>query len=408
MSVRRITMLALLCAALGVGATAATAGQEKAEIVLWHYQDNKAQLAVINNSIKRFNRVYPNVKVKVEFRPFAQMSQAILAAAAAKRGPDVLQYQWGDMFQINGAGGLKSMDSYFKASPIRKQVPGSVIHKINGKVYTIQSYVNLLGLYYNADILDKYDISPPTTVAQLEAAMKKIRAANDGIQPLIIDGLPGVDGWWTGMPWMRGHGVEWDMKDRARILHVLQRMRSYITSGYMSQDIVTLGQSDVMNRWLGGKAAFAVGGNWELGHLKSDAKFKWGTVPMPSDTHPADVYLGGEGLSIGGYSKNPKLAWKLIELGYFNKETQASMPRTSGSVPVRRDVASKPSVLAVPGLTAFTKSLKGGRSFPLSKQEVAAQVFFGDTWSAVLAGQISPSEGADRLVTETPKIFASK
>lgn len=397
---------AIVLAALATSAAATvkstTAG--KTTLVVWHYLQG-GQLAALKQADKLFNAAYPNVTVKYEFKPFAQMTPAILASAAAKQGPDVLLYQWGDMLKVDGVHGLKDMTAYWKSYKDRRRIPTGVVHSLNGKVLTVQPYSNLITLYYNKDILSQFGLTPPKTMDDLAAALKKVTAG--GKEGLLLDGKSGVDGWWTGMPFLRADGVDIRMANKAAIESALARVAGWVGSGYIPRDVVTLNQQDVMNRFLAGNTAFAVNGNWELSHIRDAAKFAWDAVPIPSNVAAASVYLGGEGLAIGGFSKNPDLAWQYIQLAWLSKGAQVALPGSVGSLPVRADVANDPAITKVQGLAAFAHAVRTGTPLPLTAGESAAQTLFGDTFSAVLAGQSSPADAADKLFTQTPKLLAS-
>jgi multiple sugar transport system substrate-binding protein len=383
------------------------ARSSKTTLVVWHYFTTPGQLAALKNAAKRFNAVNPNVTVKYEFKPFDQMTPAVLAAAAAHKGPDVLIYQWGDMLKVRGAGALKNMTPYFNTYVDKRKIPSGVIHTVGKKIFTISPYVNLLALYYNADLLSKYNLAPPTTLDQLQADMKTITGATKS-PSLLFDGTGGTLGWWTGMPFLWANGVDIHMKDQSRIASAFTQLKSWIDAGYVDPQVVTLQQPDVMNKFLAGNIAFAVNGNWELAHAKSAAQFQWGTVKMPAGTASSHVYLGGEGIALGGYGKNAAVAWNYITTGWLSKKAQAALPSTIGSLPVRTDLINDPAITKTHGLQAFAKEVATGYPLPLTPGEIAAQVLFGDTYSAVLAGQTSPSDAAAKLFSQTPGLLGGK
>lgn len=409
-----LAVSAMLFAASSVAAVAkpnrsATATADT--LVVWHYFTTPGQVDALAKMAKLFNAKNPGVNVKFEFKPFAQMTQAVLASAVARRGPDVIIYQWGDMMKLVETKAIRSMSPYLNKWPERKFFPASVVHGIRngqysqgkGSVYTIQPYVNLIAMFYNKDILDGLSIRPPTTMDQFEAALAKIVASGKG--GLLTDAGPGVSGWWNGMPWFFANGVDIKMRNQAAIERTLTRLRSWITKGYVPQDVTAVSTGvDTRSRWTAGNFAFMVNGNWELSTIAKDAKFKWGVVRMPSGPNGSSVYLGGEGVAIGAFSKNPALAWKFLQTTWLAKKGQLILP-SIGSVPARTDLAGNPAITKTRGLTPFLKSVPSGKRLPITQAENAAQNLFGDTFSGVLAGQLSAATAADRLVKETPKLL---
>jgi ABC-type sugar transport system, periplasmic component len=407
--------VAVAAAALLVSAcTGPVSDEASGELVVWTYFRTPGQQQALDQMADRFTKQFPDVKVVYESQPFEQMTPNLLAAAAAGRGPDVVIYQWGDILKLVEAKALSSMQPFFSTWPDADQFPDSVVHRVsgieydpNGETYTIQPYVNAIGLYYNQDILDKVGIEPPKTIDELEAALEAVTRA--GFKGLVLDWRPGVGGWWGGMPWMWAHGVDLTMSPdkRGTIEQVLSRVRSWVQKGYVPADVVTFDQQTAMVQWLTGKFAFTVNGNWELTRVKDEATFDWGVVSMPSGPEDSSVYLGGEGLAIGAFSKDPDLAWKYLATTWLSREGQLSLVDTVGSIPVRADVADDPKIEQAQGLSAFLEQVPTGHRLPITQAENEAQTLFGDTWSAVVSGQLSPAKAADRLVSQTPSILGS-
>ena len=81
----------------------------------------------------------------------------------------------------------------------------------DGTRYAVQGYVNLLGLWYNAEILDEIGVEPPTTLEELEGAMAKAKEA--GYMGITLSGLPNSQGEWQGYPWMTAEGFTYENLD---------------------------------------------------------------------------------------------------------------------------------------------------------------------------------------------------
>lgn len=225
----------------------------------------------------------------------------------------------------------------------------------------------------------------------------------------MIDWRPGVGGWWGGMPWIWAHGGDISMNpdQRDSIEEVLTMVRSWVVDGYVPADVVTFDQQAAMVQWLAGNFAFTVNGNWELTRVVDEADFEWGVVPIPSGPAGSSVYLGGEGVAIGAFSDNPALAWEYLASSWLSRAGQLSLVDTVGSIPVRTDLAGDPQIEEAPGIAAFLEEVPNGKRLPITQAENEAQTLFGDIWSAVVSGQLTPAEAADRLVSEVPAILGN-
>lgn len=150
---------------------------------------------------------------------------------------------------------------------------------------------------------------------------------------------------------------------------------------------------------------YAFNGNWELTRVSEEASFEWDTTTMPDGSEPSSVYLGCEGVAIGAFAEDPDLAWEFLRLTWLSADVQTNLIEWVGSIPVRSDVADSPEVTAAVGAGPFLEQVSTGTRLPITQQENEAQTLFGDTWSAVVSGQLSPADGAERIVTETPGIL---
>jgi multiple sugar transport system substrate-binding protein len=370
-------------------------------LTVWHYETTDAYLGLIKDETTLFNSVYPNVTVNNVYVPQADLTPKLIATAAAKQGPDVAVYNWGDVQSLADAGVLHDMDAYWKSFGDASTFSPGVVHQVGGKVYVAQAYVNLIALWYNKDLLDANGITPPTTMADLEADMAKLKTA--GVGGLAIDGKPGVDGWWTGMPFFRAQGLDMHMAGSA-VATTFSQLKSWVDKGYIPKEAVTWDQDTVFNQFLSGKYAFAVAGNW-YAQTAAKATFKYGVVSIPAATQPAAVFLGGEGESIGAFSQNPDLAWAYLQTTWFGKAGQLLSLKDVGTLPTRSDAASDPAMASQPILAGFSKAVQSGVPLPVTTAENSASTVFGDLWSAVLSGQKTPDQAAAELASKIPGIL---
>src|SRR5205085_9934231 len=93
--------------------------------------------------------------------------------ATSKQGPDAF-VQSGDLDQLVPARVVTDLTPYWDAWADNGSFTPSALGKRDGKIYSIKAYSNLVGLWYNADILKEFSITPPTTFDELGAALAKI------------------------------------------------------------------------------------------------------------------------------------------------------------------------------------------------------------------------------------------
>jgi len=343
-----------------------------------------------------FEAAYPGNTVDNVFVPYDQMNSKLIAAAGSSTGPDVAVFNGAEAATLVLGGALAPIDDQIAAWPDKAQLPNSVIHVIDGKTYAVQGYVNLLGLWYNQDILDQLGLQPPTTMDELESDMAAAKAA--GFMGITLCGLPNSQGEWQAYPWLTNSGFTYDNLDQAALAKGLALGRDWVQKGYLSQESATWDQTVPFNTFTAGNTLFAENGNWQMGTAASDAKFKYGVVALPIGSS-AGVYLGGEGEAVGAFSKNPDLAWKYIESAYLSPEGQLAAQSMVGSLPSRLDTAKDPSVTGNAMLAPFATTVaNNGALYPAAAVPPAGvadvQTAMGQAWSAAISGQQSPDDAA--------------
>jgi multiple sugar transport system substrate-binding protein len=383
-------------AASGTGGAAAESGT----LTVWHYFSDVNQVKLMDEYASKFEAAHSGVKVDNVFVPYDQMNSKLVSAAGAKTGPDIVVFNGAEAATLALGGALAPLDTQWGSFADAAQFPDSVVHKIDGKIYAVQGYVNLLGLWYNADILKQIGVQPPTTMTELEAAMQAAKAA--GFQGITLSGLPQSQGEWQAFPWLSAEGFNYAKPDAKSLEAGLARVRGWVDKGWLSQESVTWDQTVPFQKFAAGGVAFAENGNWQMGTAKSDAKFNYGVVPLPVGDK-GKVYLGGEGEGIGAFSKNPDLAWKYLSETYFDAAGQILPVTLVGSIPSRKDSAKDTAVSSNALLKAFADTIAAsGANYPdavIPPSAVAdVQLTVGQAWSSALGGQQSPADAASTAV----------
>jgi multiple sugar transport system substrate-binding protein len=390
----------------GTGATGADASDggsgESATITVWHYFSADNQVQLMDEFAQKFESEHDGVTVENVYVPYDEMNSKVIAAAGSQTGPDVVVFNGAETSTLALAGALAPLDEYWGSFEDADQFPESVIHQLDGSTYAVQGYVNLLGLWYNADILEEIGVEPPTTVDELEAAMAA--ATEAGYQGITLCGLPQGQGEWQGYPWLSSEGFTYDSPDADSLEAGLARVRGWVENGWLSQQAVNWDQTVPFQEFAAGNVAFAENGNWQMGTAEADADFRYGVVPLPlSDS--GQVYLGGEGQGIGAFSENPDLAWEYLTSTYLDAEGQILPVEIVGSIPSRTDAAEDDAVTGNELLQPFAETIQRfGANYPapaIAPENVGdVQLTVGQAWSAAIGGQQSPADAAQRVVDQ--------
>lgn len=377
-------------------------------ITVWHYFSDENQVKVMTDYKELFEDNNDGVTVENVFVPYDQLNSKLITAVGSETGPDIVVFNGAETSTLALGGALAPMTEQWDGFADKDQFPEAVVHSLDGDVYAVQGYVNLLGLWYNQDILDELGVEAPTTMDELNSALSAVTAA--GKSGITLSGLPQSQGEWQAYPWLSSFGFNYDKPEAAPLEEAFSMIQSWTDSGALTRESVTWDQTVPFQTWAAGDVAFAENGNWQLGTARSDADFNYGVVPLPVG-ESGQVYLGGEGQSVGAFSKNPELAWDYLEQTYFSAEGQAIALSGVGSIPSRLDAASASEVTEDPILAAFAQSIEAnGANYPapaVPAESVAdQQLAVGQVWSAVIGGQMTPKEAAAKLVADLDRLLA--
>ncbi len=406
-------VLALTLAACGNGTDAddtdtgngAAADGEEVELTVWHYFSEDFQVELMDSYAEKFEAEHDNVTVSNVFQPYDQMNSMVVSAAGAGEGPDVVVFNGAEWSTLAMAGALAPLDDYLAEFEDADQISDAVQHGMDGSTYAVQGYVNLLGLWYNADLLEEIGVEPPTTMDELESAMAA--AVDAGYRGITLSALPQSQGEWQAYPWLSSEGFTYENLDEEALAAGFARVRGWIEEGYLSQEAVTWDQTVPFQQFTAGEVAFAENGNWQIGAAEADADFEYGVVPLPlSET--GQVYLGGEGQAIGANSEHPDLAWEYLTSTYLDFDGQLEAQESVGSIPSRADASQEEASNEL--LEPFAQTLNDmGTNYPASviPPEAVADVQngVGQAWSSALAGQMTPEEAASQAIGQLQNLL---
>lgn len=368
-------------------------------LTVWHYFSDDNQVKILEDYKAMFEESHPDVTVENVFVPYDQLNPRLISSASNETGPDVVVFNGADASTLALGGALQPLDDYWADFADADQFPDSVVHAIDDTTYAVQGYVNLLGLWYNADLLSEIGVEPPETIEELNAALDAAVGAGHG--GITLSGLPNSQGEWQGYPWLSSFGFTYADPDRAALVEGFSLIQKWTESGALTREASTWDQTVPFQTFAAGGYAFAENGNWQMGTAESTADFEYGVVPLPIGD--GGVYLGGEGQGIGAFSKNPDLAWEYLAETYFSEEGGVIAAETVGSIPARSDAAEADVVTGNPLVAPFAASIAdNGANYPdaaVPPEAVAdVQLAVGQAWSAVISGQLTPDAAADQVM----------
>src|SRR6476469_3209939 len=167
-----------LSMAAGTMNASSSTGSAGGELTMWtHNAGNKAELAAITAIVNDYNASQKKYKVKIQAFPQDSYNQSVVAAAASKKLPCILDIDGPNVPNWAWAGYLAPLEGL--DDTLSKYLP-SVLGKFDDKTYSYGYYDVALVMVTRKTILDKFGIRIPTTDQpwtkdEFTAALKKIK-----------------------------------------------------------------------------------------------------------------------------------------------------------------------------------------------------------------------------------------
>lgn len=385
----------------GIGDTGGDPTGGPVTLTVWHYYNTDGQVATLEELADTFTRTHSNVTIDYQYVPVDQMTTKAVTAAGAKTGPDVLIFGASGTYDLSQAGAIEPMD-WFDDFDGADQFPEGAMQKIDGELYGVQGFVNLLGLWYNQDMMTELGIdAPPTTIDELEADMALAAAA--GRQGITLTGKPGLESQWQGFPWFTSEGFSYGDAQAEPMANAYAMLQDWVDNGYLSKEATTWDQTIPFQEFAAGSSLFAVNGNWQIAAAQ-EAAFEYGVAPLPI-TSEGGVLLGGEVQNIGAFSKNKELAEEYLEETFFSTDGELTLMKGFGGMPTRSDAAGSAEISGDPILSVFADIVASqGRPSPSpqvpSKNVNQVEGLVGDYWSKAIGEAGTPEDLADELMMQ--------
>jgi multiple sugar transport system substrate-binding protein len=173
-------------------------------------------------------------------------------------------------------------------------------------------------LYYRTDILQKCGVEPPKTMADLEAAAKKIKACDSSITPFVSRGLkPAVAYTFSnvlhnlgGSYIVDGKSALCSAKGKEALDYYSRMLRDYGPPG-----VVNYSFYQISALYRSGRAALSFESSNELRTVMEGGERLKDTGLMPFPAGPAGSVPTaiGWGMAVSAYSGNPDAAWYFVQ-----------------------------------------------------------------------------------------------
>lgn len=416
-------------ASLGLVFTLAGCGQSAAKdssssksaapvkITFWHGMTGPYQKAV-NEIISDFNKSQSKYKVVGTSQGnYTQLQQKIMAAAKSNSLPTISQTTYTTVPDYTENHLLEPLDNYMikgsnalSDSDLKDIYPSFLSSsKYQGKYYSVPFSKSVRVLYYNQDILDKYNLEKPKTwddIAKDGEVLKK-----DNIYAMGFDKSWDME--FEGLARQAGNPlISKNLKVNLNSADSL-KAANFIMDMVKGGTAKTAGEDFYWTQaFTQGKSAFYAGSSAGVTQMVAQAPktMKWGTMPLPSWNGKKATEIAGNDIVMfkSANADQKKGAWAFMKYLMSKNET-AKWASLTGYVPLRESATKtadfKKYLADKPYNQAAVDSLPDGFQSNAFKGFSEYRTKLLDSVDAMLTKNEPVKKSLDTLQTQTEKII---
>lgn len=404
---------------------------EEITITVWHQFSGSEEDPWLESKAA-FEAAFPGIRINDTAFAFDDMQAAMTAAFASGEGPDVAFYDasasfLGMLVENDQALDLSDMyaefgwdDSYF--SWAKEKVT------YNGAPYGVGGNSEIVGLFYNADLFEEYDLEPPSTWEAMVTAADK--ALEVGLTPFAQGGL---EAWSAGhvcgaithamapidvigdaeLPSGSGDWTNPLLRDS-----IAECQKFALDYGYFPADMVAYSTFDALNELTTGEALMRIDGSWDIATFDegtAETGYTIRMVPVPMNPDPGVPPQAEGGLSstwiVNAGTEYPDEVGEFLNYFVFSDEVNATWLQLGFLPSVDFDTSSVETTQltkdALEGI-AWTDTGNGLGYWIGWVSDPAYGEYYGAQLQSLLNGQITADEFAANVSEKMAEVRASQ
>ena len=330
---------------------------------------------------------HPGVTVRVTVLDWESGWNKITAAAASRRGPDVLELGSTWMPAIAAMGGLEPLSAAQLAevgngAPYYAQLWKTT--QVFGRpgVYGLPWYADVRAAFYRTDVFRQAGVDPAQAFAtwdSFRAALRKINGTSVAGRRVAALAYAGKNDWnvvHNLAPWIWNAGgdvlsadARHSALDSPQALHAIDFYSSLAVEGLVPSNALEKDSDILEGAWVGGDYGVIFSGPWLMRRIfeappGSVVRTNFDVAPYPAGPHGHATFFGGSNLAIFKGSRHKAEAWELVK--YLGGEAaQVQLSLVSSMMPARIAAANDPAWTGRhPAYAKLTAIAADGRAYP--------------------------------------------
>jgi len=353
---------------------------------------SKSEVAIIKPLLAEFERQNPDIKIEFMHTPQNYFQKLHLLAASGLT-PDVVFVNniYGPLYAQNNI--FKDLKEIFKDQKcFHTKALQAMTYK--GKLYAVPRDVSNLVIYYNRDILDRYNVQYPAenwTFEDFLAVCEKLTTDEHWAISFREEPL-----FWLPYLWSSGGGfissnlenIELGSHESLAAIQFYSNLRNkYGFAPTKSQ----AGSATMAQLFMQGRLAMHLSGRWFMPIYKREITFNWGIAKFPQGKAGSIVGCDSSGWAISSSTKHPGEAWKLVE--FLSSKSSIEKYTQSGLItPARVDVEDSEKI--------FTDVIENSIPTPVTENYQRLSDILENALEPVWSGKMPAKEAVDAELVE--------
>lgn len=373
-----IAAVATVAMLTGCGTGGSTAKPQESTDVSTEISDDPVTITLAYASdppasqlVDGFMEEFPQVTVEMVQTPFADYQTSLKLAMSSDEAPDLVQYSPGPMRSIVPAGLVEKLEPYAEAYGWRDAIAPGLLGMLTsnesatqygeGNLYAVPGAIQMIGVYYNKKLTEAAGVTKaPTTLAEFDAALAKVKAAGTAKDVIAMPAL-GIGGFqlWGALAnvlgdvnvfnqWVYGT-PDATLLDDEGFTEAAEYVQDWAEAGYYTAGAAGVADADAIASFTAGESAYYVTGNWNTKAFESALGEDLGYFLMPGVASGDQAVATTSGVPYAMSSNSQHKDVSAAFLNYITTQQAASFQLDAGLLPVTPDDALKltPAVSAI-------------------------------------------------------------
>jgi multiple sugar transport system substrate-binding protein len=361
----------------------------------------------------QFNKDHKDVQIQVDFIPWDQAHDKLVAAASSGSGPDVTTDGGRWTAELAAMGALEPLDSYINSDYKKDFVDASwASTQWQGKTWGIPQGFTTTGLFYRTDWLKDagYDHPPKTWAEFKDVAKKETKSGHYGFG-LVGDPSMETTMFWTPFLWQNGGDIlTSDLKKAAFNSSAgVEALQFYVdlyrTDKSVPEGSLSVKRNDSHTEFINGVVGMTTTGPMFFADIKKDKPgLPYKVAPYPVGKVAANLATTDHIVMLKS-AKNKKAAWEWIDY-VTNAKNSQDWNKFIGFIPYRKSGLNDSAFSQDPNFKVLMDEAKNGRAYPTMPEWPQIDDQISQAVNAALAGKKTPKEALDDAAAKVNDILA--